>query len=128
MSESFLLYFNFLTDEEKELKNQTGEYSSKAYQVFAFSKPYFYFRTVDHLLIIISFYMALWVVNFTYAAVVLQEPWSSNWRFFSILPGIASMALYPFVVRSAFYLRVRTSLPHTYEIIANIPYLYGLLV
>ena len=57
-----------------------GEFSPKARAMFLFGRPALYFRTIDHLLIVIAFYMALWVAQFTYSCNVFDEPEASAWR------------------------------------------------
>ena len=97
ITEAFKQYFNFLNDEERETREHTGEYSAIATEVFLFGKPRLFFQFVDHTMVLIAFYLSLWVVNFTYAADALHEPWASGWRVSSRMhvEGSSLMKLFP---------------------------------
>lgn len=72
----FLQYVYQLPNEEE----QRGHYSDKALKLFAWQWPALYFKTIDHMHVIIAFYLSLWVVHFSYATLAFPEPKRSAWR------------------------------------------------
>lgn len=85
ITEALKAYFNFYNDEERETREHTGEYSALAQHIFLWGNPRVFFQLVDHMMVLISFYLSLWVVNFTYSANAFHEPWASEWRVSLIL-------------------------------------------
>ena len=74
---------------------------------FLFKSPELYFSIIDHILMLISFYMALWVVNFSYSTAPFpNESDRTNWIVGSLVPGIASALLFIYVVRTSFLVKV----------------------
>lgn len=90
-----------LLEEEEE---EHGVYTDEMRDVFLFSRPELYYIVIDLMLIIISFYLALWVVNFTYSANDLRQ--SAGYRFLSLLPGLLCCALLVYNIRSSYILKV----------------------
>lgn len=92
--------YGLLGEEEEE----QGVYTEEMRAVFLFGRPELYYDIIDLMLIIISFYLAIWVVNFTYSANQLEQP--AVYRFLSLLPGLLSGVLLVYNVRSSYLLKV----------------------
>lgn len=74
---------------------------------FLFNSPDLYFSFIDHILMLISFYMSLWVVNFSYSTAPFPQPNRSDWIVGSLAPGVASGLLFIYVVRTSFIIKVQ---------------------
>jgi hypothetical protein len=86
------------------------QYSSKMSSIFALRSPTAYFKTIDYLIMYISFYVALWLCNFMYSTDEFPSPERQAWKVISILPGIASMSMYSYVMRASSFLKAVTLL------------------
>ena len=83
-----------------------GYFKEKMRSNFLFNSPELYFSLIDLVLMLISFYMALWVVNFSYSTGPFPEADRSNWIVGSLVPGVASALLFTYVVRTSFLVKV----------------------
>jgi hypothetical protein len=82
------------------------EFSANMKSVFILKSPELYFSAIDQCLMLISFYLSLWVVNFAYSASSL--PYISErimWSFVSLLPVFFSFGVFAYVVRSSYVLK-----------------------
>ncbi len=74
-------------------------------KIFCLSSPTLYFEWVFGMIMIISFYLALWISN--YGAVALSLESKGNlWVVLSGLPGLLSLLLYLYTVKCAVLLKV----------------------
>ena len=90
---------------------QIGYFKEKMRSNFLFRSPELYFSVIDHVLMLISFYMALWVVNFSYSTASFPNQSDRiNWIVASLVPGIASALLFIYVVRTSFLVKVKLAL------------------
>lgn len=96
---------NFISELGFGEEEEQGVYTDEMRGVFLFNRPELYYNVIDLMLIIISFYLALWVVNFTYSADKLEQP--DGYRFLSLLPGLLCSGLMVYNVRSSYLLKVR---------------------
>jgi hypothetical protein len=90
-------------------EEETGKFSPKMRSMFLFKSPEAFFSFIDHILMLISFYWALWVVNFAYSTNQFYEPDRSAWKVYSLLPAIGCTLVFIYVVRSSYLLKVSTS-------------------
>ena len=91
-------------------------FSQKMASVYLFGRPDIYFKTIDYLIMLISFYMALWVCNFVVSTNVFPPIEKEAWKVYSLLPGLISFSMYSYVIRASAFLRVRIL---AYFIVAN---------
>lgn len=56
------------------------EFSSKMASVYLFGSPRLYFKTIDYLIMFISFYMSLWLCNFLYSTDEFRSPDRELWK------------------------------------------------
>ena len=98
----------FFSDHRTGGEEEQGVYTEEMRSVFLFRCPELYYNAIDLMLIIISFYLALWVVNFTYSANKLSQP--DGYRFLSLLPGALCSILLVYNVRSSYLLKVNVIL------------------
>ena len=77
--------------------------------VFLWNKASYFFDCVDHMMMIISFYLSLWIVN--YGTVAYRLPTEGvNYQLLTISPAIASTFVYLLTVRSTCLLKAVTVL------------------
>ena len=82
-------------------------FSQKMASVYLFGRPDVYFKTIDYLIMLISFYMALWLCNFVVSTNVFPPVTKEVWKVYSLLPGLISFSMYSYVIRASAFLRVR---------------------
>ena len=83
-------------------------FSPRMAQLYLAASPRLYFKTIEYLVMFISFYMSLWMCNFLHAADIFPYPDNITWKIYSLLPGIASLAMYAYVIRAASFLLATT--------------------
>jgi hypothetical protein len=76
-------------------------------EIFWFGKPEIFFDVVEVFTMIISFYIALWIVNYAFAANYLHEH-VTFWKVITILPGIFCLFLYIYLIKVTALLRAIT--------------------
>lgn len=79
-------------------------YTPRMKSIFLFNSPALYFRTIESMVMVISFYLSLWICNF-----VQTNDFSDrdDWKFYSLLPALASIGLFVYIIRaSAFTMAV----------------------
>lgn len=76
--------------------------SEEIVKIFFLGSPWIYFECTKALMIVISFYMALWLTNFCSAA----ESQGRGWQFLSFLPGALSAMVYGYIITNASMLKV----------------------
>lgn len=72
--------------------------------VFWFGKPEWFFDAVEVFTMIISFYCALWIVNYSFVANSLHHD-VTFWKVITIVPGIICFILYIYLIKVAALLR-----------------------
>ena len=85
---------------------EAPSFSKKMASVYLFGRPDLYFKTIDYLIMLISFYMALWMCNFVVSTNVFPPIAKEAWKVYSLLPGLISFSMYSYVIRASAFLRV----------------------
>ena len=88
----------------------TTDHEADFKSIFLFNSPRLFYFFVEHLMMLISLYIALWLTHFVSHADLLFESAEGMGRFVTILPGIISSFLYALVVRSTVLLQAVTHL------------------
>jgi Ca2+-binding EF-hand superfamily protein len=94
--------------EEKETGPEALMGKDDFRSIFWLGKPAWYFNLVQTQVMFIAFYLSLWICNFLTVSYVIAQGDSTKhakWVFLSLLPGVLSMALYMYCVRTAALLR-----------------------
>lgn len=94
-------------------------FSQKMAKVYLFGRPELYFKIIDYLIMLISFYMALWLCNFAVSTDAFPPNIRETWKVYSLLPGLISFSMYSYVIRASAFLRVRVVL---YPTLTNLLY------
>lgn len=89
-------------------EDATGKFKVNMPNIFYFEGGAAYFEIVDHLMMLMSFYGAIWVLNYVFIARDLPD--ALFWQFMTILPAFCSLAAYLVCVRSAALLKAVTHL------------------
>jgi hypothetical protein len=81
-------------------------FSPKMKSVYLFSSPSTYFKTIDYMIMLISFYLSLWICNFLPSSDIFEAPDRDVWKVYSLLPGLASLVTYAYIIRASSFLLV----------------------
>lgn len=75
-------------------------------EIFWMNDAHLFFEVIDHTMMFISLYCALWMCNFITTSHEIMIATPAAWQLFGITPGILSVIVYTFVIRSAALLKV----------------------
>lgn len=78
--------------------------------MFLFDLPVLYFYLVTVMMMVISFYLAVWLTNFLYVSLYYLH--SPTWCVLSLIPGLASFMVYIYVIKCAALLKAIIFVDH----------------
>ena len=65
--------------------------------IFYFGSPSLYFYAISGLMMLMSFYLAIWFANILTLTIVIMK--SPMWMILSILPGLVSFVIYTYIIK-----------------------------
>lgn len=84
---------------KKEIPFHHKKKLNGATDVFLFSSPTLYFHCIQFLIMLISMYLSLWIVNYSFTG---KGAWQ---KIYSLLPGLASAIVYIYIVKTSALLK-----------------------